>query len=224
MTTSGANDSWFWELVAPVYELMWSGPVTEQLRREVARALAGADSVADIGCGTGFIVDGLVASGVGVVGVDASKNMLRRAVALGRVSSAVHCTAAQVPLDSASVDAVVMTNLLHAHPEPRGVLQEAIRLLRPGGTLVLSWPADGISPTRMYGIDRAHGRSIAASLAAHCARTAVGVIATFTAVGRGRRSGRGADLRRLVQSSGLTAASGPRVIAGCQEFLVFENA
>ncbi|GAA2841573.1 methyltransferase family protein [Leucobacter komagatae] len=224
MTTSGASDSWFWELVAPVYELMWSGPVTEQLRWEVARALAGADSVADIGCGTGFMVDGLVASGVSVVGVDASKNMLRRALALGRVSSAVHCTATQVPLDSASVDAVVMTNLLHAHPEPQDVLQEAIRLLRPGGTLVLSWPADGISPARMYGIDRAHGRGIVASLAAHCARTAVGIIATFTAVGRGRRTGRGAGLQRLAQSSGLTAGAGPRVIAGCQEFLVLQHA
>lgn len=46
--------------------------------------------------------------------------------------------ATEVPLPGGSLDVVVVTGSMPHFPDPRAVLQEAARLLRPGGTLVLT--------------------------------------------------------------------------------------
>jgi SAM-dependent methyltransferase len=44
------------------------------------------------------------------------------------------------PLDDASVDVVLSTETLEHVPEPENFLREALRVLRPGGTLILTVP------------------------------------------------------------------------------------
>ncbi|HXF63753.1 MAG TPA: methyltransferase domain-containing protein [Caldilineaceae bacterium] len=48
--------------------------------------------------------------------------------------------AAALPLPTATFDVVICTELLEHVPEPRRVLAEATRVLRPGGTLVITAP------------------------------------------------------------------------------------
>jgi SAM-dependent methyltransferase len=46
----------------------------------------------------------------------------------------------RIPLDSASVDAILMTQVLEHLPEPQRALDEAARLLRPSGKIYVSVP------------------------------------------------------------------------------------
>jgi SAM-dependent methyltransferase len=49
--------------------------------------------------------------------------------------------ASQLPLQGHSIDAVLLLEILEHVPDPRGVLQEARRVLKPGGTIILSVPS-----------------------------------------------------------------------------------
>ncbi len=55
-----------------------------------------------------------------------------------------------LPLQSASIDACVMTHLLEFSPDPHQVLREVERVLTADGTLVIS----GFNPWSLYGLKR----------------------------------------------------------------------
>lgn len=96
----------------------------------------------DIGTGTGQLLE-LAAPRVDVgLGIDASKAML----ALARVRLAKpgleNCTVRladmySTGLPAGSFDVAVLQMVLHHAEEPRSVVDEAVRLLRPGGLLVV---------------------------------------------------------------------------------------
>ncbi len=91
--------------------------------------------VVDLGCGAGFLTNALALAGHMVTGVDLSKGSLEMA----RMSDATHSAtyieadATEVPLPSRSFDAVCAMDLLEHVADPRKVVQEAARLLKPGG-------------------------------------------------------------------------------------------
>ncbi|MEV7601072.1 class I SAM-dependent methyltransferase [Kitasatospora sp. NPDC089797] len=92
-------------------------------------------TVLDLACGTGIVTARLVRPGRTVLGADRSPGMLR--LAARRLPGALLCAdAAQLPLRSGTVDAVLMVWLLHLLPDAGPVLAEARRLLRPGGVMV----------------------------------------------------------------------------------------
>jgi len=112
--------------------------------REEALAVAGVEAgqvAADVGAGTGFLTEALVARGLRVVAVDESGGMIE---ALGRKFAAadgVECrpgTAEALPMEDASVDHVFANMLLHHVEDPPGVVREMVRILRPGGRLVIT--------------------------------------------------------------------------------------
>jgi ArsR family transcriptional regulator len=102
----------------------------------------GVDRALDIGTGTGRVLE-LLAPRVGqAIGIDASKSML--ALARSRLARAglSNCTVRladmyRLPLADASVDVAVLQMVLHYAEQPAGVIAEAVRVLRPGGTLVV---------------------------------------------------------------------------------------
>ena len=49
----------------------------------------------------------------------------------------IQATAPDLPLASASMDAIFMVMTFHCLPKPQQVLQEAARVLKPGGVLIL---------------------------------------------------------------------------------------
>jgi SAM-dependent methyltransferase len=96
---------------------------------------AGTGTVVDLACGTGIVTRRLLAPSRRVLGVDRSAGML--VLASGRLPGVViGGDATRLPLESASVDAVVLIWLLHLLTDAEPVLAEAARVLRPGGVLI----------------------------------------------------------------------------------------
>ncbi|RFU84857.1 class I SAM-dependent methyltransferase [Streptomyces triticagri] len=92
-------------------------------------------TVLDLACGTGIVTRRLARPGRTVLGVDRSPGML--ALAAQRLPRHVLLgDAGQLPLATASVDAVTLVWLLHLLPDAAPVLAEAARVLRPGGVLI----------------------------------------------------------------------------------------
>lgn len=107
--------------------------------RLLAREVAGRDPVLEVGVGTGRIAIPLAAAGVRVVGADLSVPMLRRLVdkAPG-VVPAVAADATRLPFADRSFGGVVVAHLLHLVPDWERVLYELVRVLRPGGRLLIN--------------------------------------------------------------------------------------
>ena len=98
-------------------------------------------SVLDVGTGPGFLA--LLFSGMGhrCIGVDSSEEMLKAALLQARGSgsqcSFMHADAAELPFVDESFDVVVNRHLLWTLPEPLAALREWVRVLRPGGRLIV---------------------------------------------------------------------------------------
>lgn len=99
-----------------------------------------SDIVLDLGCGAGL--DLLVAAGRGagkLLGVDFSWDMLERAqqavesAAQEHKITLLHSPASDLPLLSASLDAVMVNGIFNLNPERPAVFHELRRVLRPGG-------------------------------------------------------------------------------------------
>ena len=96
--------------------------------------------VGDLGCGGGHLA-ALIAPFVGkVIGVDASPGMLERA----RIRLASSPTAEfrsgeleALPIAANELDAAIISLVLHHSADPRRAIGEALRVLRPGGRLLL---------------------------------------------------------------------------------------
>ncbi len=93
--------------------------------------------ILDIGCGAGFLVNQLGAQGHQAIGVDMSRGSLK--VARARASAGSGRAAYQMadayhlPFREAVFDAVVALDFLEHVTTPKRVVEEAARVLRPGG-------------------------------------------------------------------------------------------
>ncbi|HXM58750.1 MAG TPA: class I SAM-dependent methyltransferase [Candidatus Dormibacteraeota bacterium] len=104
--------------------------------------------VVDLGCGPGNSTAGLAAerSDARLIGLDVARRMLayaRRDASRspwGSRVSWVQADGGRLPLRTASIDAVTGHSFLYLVPDQAAVLAEALRVLRPGGRLVLMEP------------------------------------------------------------------------------------
>lgn len=99
--------------------------------------------VLDLGCAFGFATRRAARRGYETVGVDASAAYIARARSADKRATYLQSDAASVPLATASFDGLLCLDVLEHVPDERGTLDEIARLLRPGGTLVLSVPHRG---------------------------------------------------------------------------------
>lgn len=143
--------------------------------------LVGVETIVDIATGTGLVLRAIDRSGSGsgirLVGVDISPEMLR--VARRELPSAewVEADASRLPLADGSADIATCVTALHIIPDVSAALSEWARVLRAGGHLVTASFASphlsGIaSPTssRPYPTDHdpyAGAKAIAATFAPH---------------------------------------------------------
>jgi len=96
---------------------------------------------ADIGAGTGFITEGLIRNGLKVIAVDQSEAMLaemRRKFA--RVEGIDYCLgkAEKLPIPDEAVDYTFANMYLHHVKLPLKAIKEMVRILKPGGKLVIT--------------------------------------------------------------------------------------
>lgn len=127
----------------PAVRAAWAALLTAH----VPAATAGLD-VVDLGCGTGSLAVLLAEAGHRVHGLDLSPAMVERArakVETHDVVDRVHLDvgdAADPPGEPGSADVVLCRHVLWALPDPSQALSRWVRLLRPGGRLLLvegSW-------------------------------------------------------------------------------------
>ena len=99
--------------------------------------------IADVGTGTGFVAAGLAPRVKRVIGIDNASAMLRVAhenLDYLDVSNAELLVGdlAGLPLEDNSVDAAFANMVLHHAVDPVGMLKEMARIVRPGGTIVIT--------------------------------------------------------------------------------------
>lgn len=95
--------------------------------------------ILDVGCGPGAFSEPLTFANH-VVGVDFVSGMLFRARERGLRPVQAH--AAGVPFPEAGFDLVLCIEVLQCVADPRGVIRELTRVLRPGGMLLVATLAD----------------------------------------------------------------------------------
>jgi ubiquinone/menaquinone biosynthesis C-methylase UbiE len=98
--------------------------------------------LADVGCGTGSLTFELARFAHKVIGIDLSKEMLRRAREVVKEKAIRnvefrHADALKLPLGSRSVDALFCVMVLHFLPDPERAIAEFRRVTRPGGSVIL---------------------------------------------------------------------------------------
>lgn len=118
---------------ARVYDMMMPSARQSKLDAALARARRPVQRVLDVGGGPGRAARAIEASCRIVV--DPAQGMLRQARA--HDMQAVAGDGSRLPVRDESVDAIVVSDALHHIADQRGVLQEATRVLRPGGVLVI---------------------------------------------------------------------------------------
>lgn len=114
---------------------------TRCLRAEIlAQALPATFTVADLGCGAGFLTEALCAQGARVIAVDHSERMLavaRQQAFAGRADFRIGELDA-LPIAAAEVDAAFANMVWHHLADFGAAAAEVFRVLRPGGTVVVS--------------------------------------------------------------------------------------
>jgi demethylmenaquinone methyltransferase/2-methoxy-6-polyprenyl-1,4-benzoquinol methylase len=128
--------------LAPTYDryaaLLSYGQDPRWRRFLVSRVAAGpGDRVLDVATGTGAVARALVRQkGCSVVGVDQSPEMLAEAARrLDGSVELVEASAESLPFADGAFDALTFTYLLRYVDDPRAVLHELARVVRPGGTV-----------------------------------------------------------------------------------------
>jgi SAM-dependent methyltransferase len=140
------------EAVASIYESRWwrgnrgfslvAGISLEEEKSLIERILAiqPGDRVLDLACGPGLYARRFAREGREryVVGLDLSWPMLRRGVAMSEREAIPNIAFArgdahELPFKEGSLDAANCCAAMHLFPNPRRVLEELHRVVRPGG-------------------------------------------------------------------------------------------
>jgi ArsR family transcriptional regulator len=109
--------------------------------RALGHLLPPAD-VVDVGCGEGYLTIEVARWARRVVAIDRSTSVLARARALSIRRRAANITfkrgdLERLPLESATMDVALLSQALHHAANPAEALAEAVRVLKPGGKLLV---------------------------------------------------------------------------------------
>ncbi|WGJ15652.1 class I SAM-dependent methyltransferase [Methylocapsa sp. D3K7] len=127
---------------APIYDLVFTFVLRPGRKAITTAANRRGGRILDVGVGTGLELP-MFDSQTQLIGVDLSEPMLLRAQqrvnakALGNVEGLVAMDAARLGFPDAHFDVVVAPYVLTVVPEPHASLDEFVRVVKPGGEIIL---------------------------------------------------------------------------------------
>lgn len=133
----------YFEEVAGQWDTMRQNFFSEAIREkayEIAAVKEG-ELAADIGAGTGFVTEGLLQKGLKVIAVDRSDEMLDQMKQKFKNYEELDCRkgeAEHLPIDDDTVDYAMANMYLHHVEDPSAAIKEMVRILKPGGKLVIT--------------------------------------------------------------------------------------
>lgn len=128
--------------LAPLYDRHWSFYIDATIQATINRLeIKPQDWILDLGCGTGTLIQDLLdlVPEAKFVGLDISGEMLN--IAKCKLPDSVDLllgSADNLPFPNESFDTVISTNAFHYFQNPYQVIQEAKRILKPKGRLVIT--------------------------------------------------------------------------------------
>jgi SAM-dependent methyltransferase len=104
-----------------------------------------ADRVLDIGCAFGWDLGALSGRASELVGVDVNEASLQKARAAYPHIHFLQASATDLPFESETFDVTILSEVIEhvGESNKQAVVDEAFRVLRPGGTLIFTAPFDG---------------------------------------------------------------------------------
>ena len=145
MSESAKEVQAFFERVASDWDTMRLAYYDERVIEKMTE-VSGADedaTVVDVGTGTGFVAAGLAPRVKRVIGIDNSPAMLE--VARGNLDilgianvELVQGEVTYLPLAGGSMEATFANMVLHHAENPASMLQEMVRVVKPGGTVAVT--------------------------------------------------------------------------------------
>lgn len=142
---------WTDERVARFWDYLAQNDADEFLSEKCAPWLAGKLIAAatprtaiDVGCGTGPLVTELTRRGVAASGVDTSPEVLAAARRRTPAATFYEGSAVSIPLKDGCMDAATLIEVVEHLDDATlaGALAETRRILKPGGTLMITTPND----------------------------------------------------------------------------------
>lgn len=125
-----------YDQIAPTYDSRYEKQRYSGIADELNAWIQPGSSVLEVGCGTGHWLSLAAARGALPVGLDPSSEMLRKAVAKGH-SAVARATATHLPVTPDSFDLVMVINAAHHFESVPAFVEEAYRVLKPGGRLAV---------------------------------------------------------------------------------------
>lgn len=130
----------YFDQVAGEWNSLRAGFFSEAVRERAVDALrvVPGKRAADVGAGTGFMTEELLARGLDVIAIDESDAMLAE---LQRSFPAARCLRGEstaLPLEDGAVDYAVANMYLHHVESPAAAIAEMARVLAPGGALAIT--------------------------------------------------------------------------------------
>ena len=138
MGYSRAASGFAWRFMAPLGTLYPGGTDALAASAMFVKAPPKTSSLLDVGCGAGDFMVAMRDLGWQVSGVETDPRAVERAVQRGL--DVRHTGLEQAELPDAAYDAVTMAHVIEHVHDPRRLLAECRRILKPGGTLVILTP------------------------------------------------------------------------------------
>lgn len=126
-----------YDAIADDYDRRYTSWSYAGLRGMLRRVVPADARVLEVGCGTGRWLEELESRGGRVAGLDPSAEMLARARRRRLAASLVRGRAERLPWPDGAFDRVVVVNALHHFTDRCAFLDEARRVLAPGGRVAL---------------------------------------------------------------------------------------